>query len=402
MVVAGVAVGIAGSLLTLLLHLVQQVAYGYTGETFLIGVEHADPLTRVIAPTVGMGLCGLAWMWLRTRPLPDVKDASDERPRRLPLGRSTLDAALQIVAVGSGASIGREGAPRQVGGALASAISSLLGAPTGLRRRLVVAGAGAGLAVVYNVPLSGVLFGAEVLAGGFGPAGLAVSIGVCGLAVLVSWPLLGTAPTYAYPATDVGAAAVVWAVVAAPLCAGLGWLFSAIMRRFARVRPQPGWRLPVAAALGGLTIGVAAIWWPSLPGNGKGIVQLALAGGGSLLTFAVLILLKPLATGITYGSGVTGGFLTPALGTGAALGAAVALVGDASGQAWSVAAFALIGAVGVLAVTQRAPWFAAVFGWELAHPPLVVLVLLLVVALGSAWLAGRLPGGAALRPRSPR
>ncbi len=401
-VAAGLAVGVAGSLLTLLLHLVQQLAYGYSGETFLIGVEHADPLTRVVAPVVGMGLCGLAWMRLRTRPLPDVLDGCGERPKRLPVGRSSLDAMLQIIAVGSGASIGREGAPRQVGGALASGISSLLGVRTGLRRRLVVAGAGAGLAVVYNVPLSGVLFGAEVLAGGFGPGGLAVSLGVCVLAVVVSWPVLGTAPTYSYPGVAVDAPAVVWALLAAPLCAGLGWLFSSIMRRFARVRPRPGWRLPVATALAGLFVGVAAIWLPSLPGNGKGIVQLALAGGGSLLTFGVLILFKPLATGVTFGSGVTGGFLTPALGAGAALGATIALAGAAAGQGWSVAEFALIGAVGVLAVTQRAPWFAAVFGWELAHPPILMLVLLLVVAHGSAWLGRRLPDGVLRRTESPQ
>jgi H+/Cl- antiporter ClcA len=389
-IVVGLSVGAAATLVALLLHLVQHVAYGYVEGTFLIGVEQADPLRRLIAPTVGVGLSGLGWMWLRRRPLPEVGDACGPRPQRLPLGRTTLDAILQIVAVGSGASIGREGAPRQVGAALASTLSSLLAARTDLRRRLVIAGAGAGLAVVYNVPLSGVVFGAEVLAGGFGLSGLAISVPVCALAVGVSWLALGAAPTYLYPEAALTWPTLVWAVIAAPLCAVVGSLFDALMRRCQGFRPGPGWALPVAAALGGLAVGVASLWLPSLPGNGKGIVQLALDGGGSLLVFAVLLAAKPLATGITYGSGVTGGFLTPALGTGAALGAAVALAGEWAGQAWPVPVFALIGAVGVLAATQRAPWFAAVFGWELARPPILVLGLLLVVAWGAVPVARRL------------
>lgn len=386
----GLSVGVAASLVALLLHLVQHLAYGYADDTFLYGVEQSDALRRLLAPTVGIGLTGLGWMWLRRRPLPEVGDACAPRPRRLPLGRTVLDAALQIVAVGSGASIGREGAPRQVGAALASTLSSMLAARTDLRRRLVVAGAGAGLAVVYNVPLSGVVFGAEVLAGGFGLGGLLISIPVCVLAVAVSWLVLGTGSTYVYPDAGLTLPTLVWAVVAVPLCAVVGSLFDAFMRWCRRFRPGPGWSLPVAAALGGLAVGLASVWLPSLPGNGKGIVQLALGGGGSLLVFAVLVTAKPVATGITYGSGVTGGFLTPALGTGAALGATVAMIGDSSGQAWSVPAFALIGAVGVLAAMQRAPWFAAVFGWELARPPVLMLVLLVVVAWGAAPLARQL------------
>lgn len=389
-IVVGLSVGVAATLVTLLLHLVQHIAYGYAEDTFLIGVERADSLRRLIAPTVGIGLCGLGWMWLRRYPLPQVGDACGPRPRRLPLVRTSVDAGLQIIAVGSGASIGREGAPRQIGGALASTFSSLLGAGTDLRRRLVIAGAGAGLAVVYNVPLSGVVFGAEVLAGGFGLGGLAISVPICGLAVAVSWLALGTAPTYLYPETALAWPVLVWAVIAAPLCAVVGSLFDTFMRWCERFRPTADWSLPVAAAVGGLAVGLASVWLPSLPGNGKGIVQLALGGGGSLLVFAVLLAVKPVATGITYGSGVTGGFLTPALGTGAALGAAVAMVGDSAGQAWSVAAFALIGAVGVLAAMQRAPWFAAVFGWELARPPILMLAVLLVVAWGAAPIARRL------------
>lgn len=391
-VAAGVAVGISGTLLTLLLHAVQHVAFGYSEGSFLDGTEQSGRLVRVLAPGVGGLLCGLGWMVLRRRPIPKVEDGAAPRPRRLPAGLLSLDAVLQVVAVGTGSSIGREGAPRQVGGALSSVVSTLTGLPVELRRRLVVAGTGAGLAVVYNVPLSGVVFAAEVLAGGFGWFALLISSAVCGIAVAVSWPVLGTAATYAYPDASVDLPIWWWAVLGAPLAAVLGRLFDLMLRRAGRLRPRPGWQLPLWAGLGGLVVGALAVWWPSLLGNGKGIVQLALGGSTALVGFAALILLKPLATSVSYGTGITGGFLTPALGTGAALGAAVALAGAAAGQRWPVAGFALVGAVGVLSARQGTPWFAAVFGWELAHPPVLMALPLLVAAWGAVLVVRLLPG----------
>jgi H+/Cl- antiporter ClcA len=44
---------------------------------------------------------------------------------------------------------------------------------------------------------------------------------------------------------------------------------------------------------------------------------------------------------------------------------------------------ALTCAAGVLAITQRAPAFAALFVWELAHPPIWLLLVFAVAAYAS-------------------
>jgi H+/Cl- antiporter ClcA len=43
----------------------------------------------------------------------------------------------------------------------------------------------------------------------------------------------------------------------------------------------------------------------------------------------------------------------------------------------------LAGSAGVLAITQRAPLWAAMFVWELARPPLWLLLVFLVAALST-------------------
>ena len=76
--------------------------------------------------------------------------------------------------------------------------------------------------------------------------------------------------------------------------------------------------------------------------------------------------------------------LTPALAVGAAAGTLFVLIIDAvAGTHFHVPAISMAGAAGVLAVTQRAPVWAAIFVWELARPPLWLLLVFLVAALGA-------------------
>ncbi|MBZ1507669.1 chloride channel protein, partial [Leuconostoc mesenteroides] len=90
---------------------------------------------------------------------------------------------------------------------------------------------------------------------------------------------------------------------------------------------------------------------------------------------AAILLLKPLLTAIFLRAGAVGGMLTPSLATGAALGSVIALsINTWTEHTVSIAAVSLTCAAGVLAVTQRAPIWAALFVWELARPPYWVLL----------------------------
>jgi H+/Cl- antiporter ClcA len=108
------------------------------------------------------------------------------------------------------------------------------------------------------------------------------------------------------------------------------------------------------------------------------------------------LLLKPVLTAVFLRAGATGGLLTPALATGAAAGTLFVLtINAAAGTHFHVQAVSLAGAAGVLAVTQRTPFWAAIFVWELARPPIWLLLVFLIAALGSygiAQLVDRDPG----------
>jgi H+/Cl- antiporter ClcA len=61
----------------------------------------------------------------------------------------------------------------------------------------------------------------------------------------------------------------------------------------------------------------------------------------------------------------------------------VLIINAVAGTQYHVPAVSMAGAAGVLAITQRAPFWAAIFVWELARPPLWLLLVFLVAALSA-------------------
>ena len=68
-----------------------------------------------------------------------------------------------VVTLAFGGSVGKEGPCAQIGAAIASLFADLLRLSDEDRRRLVICGIGGGFAAVFGTPISGALFGIEVL-----------------------------------------------------------------------------------------------------------------------------------------------------------------------------------------------------------------------------------------------
>src|ERR1700720_2527715 len=173
-VAIGVASGLGGMALALLLRLVQHIAYGHGLHTiggkvsFLQEVTAASDLRRFLALCSCGAVAGIGW-WLLYRfgtPLVSIRQAV-QKGERMPFWASLTHAILQIVTVGLGSPLGREVAPRELGAALATKLCARANLTPECTRIMIACGAGAGLAAVYNVPLGGTLFTLEVLLGTF-------------------------------------------------------------------------------------------------------------------------------------------------------------------------------------------------------------------------------------------
>jgi H+/Cl- antiporter ClcA len=384
-IIVGLLAGVAGLATTTLLRSIEHLTYHYTFGSLLEGVAASSPIRRAVGPMIGGGLAGLGWWILRSRtevaPLAAAV-AHRERIRLLPF---SFDAALQVLVVGSGASLGREVAPRQFAVALGNLATGWLKRLTDREREILLAcAAGAGLGAVYAVPLGGALFTLRIMLKSWHPRAVGAALITSSLAVAVSSLATHDQPNLHWPNPDVSYRLIAYALALAPLTLVVGLVFNGIMGWAGQREPPRSWLLIPSIAGAGLLVGVCSHWYPELPGNGRSILNIILGAGMTLKTAAPVLVLKLLVTAMFLRAGARGGLFTPALATGAAAGTLFVLTINAiAGTQFHVPAIALAGAAGVLAITQRAPLWAAIFVWELARPPLWLLLVFLVAALST-------------------
>ncbi|MFZ0835730.1 MAG: chloride channel protein [Mycobacterium sp.] len=381
--VTGVLSGVAGGFTTLVVKTIEHLVYGFTQGPLLTGVKDAPVERRLLGPAIGCALAGVGWWFLRRRAtIPNLTEQIREG-RPFAHGPMGVDALLQVLAVGSGASLGREQAPRLFAASFTELWIRYGSIPPEHRRILLGCAAGAGLAAVYNVPAAGVLFALGIVLRSRQPLAVLVAVATSCIATVTVWPITHGAPTFLWPDTHFTWRAFLFAITAMPLAALVGTGFNGLMARAKSNAAPKSWTIIPAIGLAALVTGTVSIWMPQMPGNGKSIVLESLAGGDTLVAVTIAMFLKPVLTALFIRAGAVGGMLTPALSTGVATGAFVALAVNRLGGEASVPTLALIGGAAVLAITQHAPVFAAVFTAELTHPPAEVWVMLLFAAVGA-------------------
>jgi chloride channel protein, CIC family len=384
----GVGAGFGAAILTWLLFLVQHLAW--PGPHLLDAARQADAW-RHMGILLGAGvLTGIGQVVLRKLSSGnsiDLTEAITNFAGRLPALRTLGSATLSVVVVGMGASLGREGAPKQAGAVIANALSDSMSLSDEQRRLLVACGAGAGMAAAYGVPLGGALFAVEVLRGVLAlrlilPALLA-SAAAAGIAW---WTALPNEPTYVIPSYSLSMSVIGWSIIAGPIAGAVSVGFIRLIAWADRNKPSGVLRLiaPVVA-LGSL--GAVSIVFPELLGNGKDIAELAFTNQVAPLMLGALFVLKPLATVICLGSGVPGGLFTPSLATGALLGGALGVAWSSIWPGAPPGLCAIVGSAAVLAATTHGPISSIVLVMELTGrdrsfilPMIIAVVLATVVA----------------------
>lgn len=373
-VAVGIASGLGGMGLGLLLKVVQHITYGYSlhtivgGESFLHGVSAASGLRRFVALCVCGLVAGVGW-WLLYRfgrPLVSVSRALKENRPDMPFLGTTVHALLQIGTVGLGSPLGREGAPRELGAVMAQLLSQSVGLSLESTRIMIACGAGAGLAAVYNVPLGGTLFTLEVLLGTFSASALLPALATSVIATVVAWVGLGTGPQYLVPPFALSTSLVVWSIVMGPVFGLAAYLFVRVTQ-VARAHTAGGWHRLAWCAVVFPAIGLLAIRFPQLLGNGKGIVQAGFENDISLGLATTLFFLRLIIVMGALRAGAAGGLLTPGLSIGGLLGIVLGSFWNSAWPAGSLGVFAIVGAATFLASSMRMPLTAIVLTLELTH-----------------------------------
>ena len=356
---------------------------------------HIVPWLLVLVPTVG----GLASGTLVNLFAPEAEGhGTDAVIEAYHNNRGLIRARVPLVkmfasaiTLGTGGSGGREGPIAQIGAGFGSILATKLKLSNAERRMLVTAGIGAGIGAIFRAPLAGAIFAIEVLyrdpdfeAEGLIPAFISTTMAYCiyGLVYTLAFgqdtfdPLFAVSPGLSF---DRPAQLLPLAVLAMGM-AGASMLhcksFESITQLFHRM-PIPKWLKPAIGAMGTGLVALAIYLLAgqlqlgddfanrglSVLSSGYGFLQEILSPQNAVpLTIGLLLVVglgKILTTGLTIGSGGSGGVFGPSMVIGGSLGAVMGLLMN---QAMpnlvpqqDVVIFAILGMAGFFAAAANTP-----------------------------------------------
>lgn len=355
-----------------------------TTDGMVDSFRELTPVQRVGIPVIGGVLAGLVLLFgKRLHPgesSTDYMEAILIGRGELPVRASLVKSTAAMFSIASGGSIGREGPLVQLAAVAASLIGKWRKFSAPQLRLLIACGAAAGIASAYNAPIAGSFFVAEIILGTIAMESLG-PLAVSAVAATLTIRAISDAHTlYRVPEFTLHSLWEIGPFVALGIIAGtVAPFFLRSLRKVEIWFTATKLPLPLRLALGGLIVGVLAIWVPEVCGNGYSVVVSILNGQVVWTTLLLVLLCKWMATAASFGSGAPGGVFTPTLFMGASLGY---LFGFAVNSVWPQGAadpqaFALVGMGALLAAASHAPVMAIILLFEMTLSYDIILPLML-------------------------
>lgn len=306
-------------------------------------------------------------------------------------------ALASAISIGTGGSVGREGPIIQIGSAFASTLSGLFTIPPRQRVVLVSAGAAAGIAATFNAPIGGLAFAMELLLVSISARTVSLVALATVTACYIGRLYDGIAPSFPIEELVTWQQSHVSDLYLLLLCVPLGILIGVSATlfihsiywfedKFAAGIKNTYLRHALGMAMLGIIIYLLMRYTGHYYVAGVGystVIEIL----SNLLTSPGLLLLlfaaKLLATGLTLGSGASGGIFSPSLFLGATLGAAFGQVvsGLFPEADLPPVAFAVAGMAAMVSGTTGAVITAIAMTFEQTRNYAVILPIIITVAL---------------------
>jgi chloride channel protein, CIC family len=309
------------------------------------------------------------------------------RPR-VPLVKIVASA----LTLGTGGSGGREGPIAQIGAGFGSFLGTVLRLRPVERRTLMAAGMGAGVAAIFRAPLAGALFAAEVLYRSpdfesevIIPAGLASVAAYCTFGIKFGWAPLFTIPEdVRHMLTFNSPLRLLSYLILALLMVVLAMLYTRTF--YGLTHLFHSWKIPrhFKPAVGAFASGLLGLALYYLVGRDQRVLAVLSFGYGSLqeamtlpaehqaslwlaLVLALIALGKILTTGLTIGSGGSGGVFGPSMVIGGCGGGALGILLHWV-RPWLAphpGSFVIVGMAGFFAAAAKTPFSTMVIVSEM-------------------------------------
>jgi CIC family chloride channel protein len=336
---------------------------------------------RVLTPVIGAAFSG----YLLYRFFPDARGSG------IPQAKFALfinDGYISLrtvcgkflccsISLASGIALGREGPSVQIGAGIASDLGRRFGLSKANLRAVLPMGCAAALAAAFNTPIAAVLFSLEEIMGDLHAPVLGSVVISSATSWMVLHLILGDQALFHVPAYHLVDPREFLIYAALGIAGGLGSVVFVKLLLYLRLlfRKLPRATVWVQPAIGGLVVGLMALYRPEVMGVGYDYVERVLGGDLALQTVTMLIVLKIIATATCYSSGNAGGIFGPALFIGAMIGGALGSVAHHMFPAITAGpgAYALVGMGAAFAGIIRTPLTSVLMIFELTRDYTIIV-----------------------------
>ncbi|MEO7020282.1 MAG: chloride channel protein [Ktedonobacteraceae bacterium] len=329
-----IVIGVIGAFVALvllrLIGLITNLSFYGRWDTSLVspGDNHLG-IFVIFVPIIGSLLVGLIARYgserIRGHGIPEALEAILMNGSRVEPKVAVLKPIASAIAIGTGGPFGAEGPIIMTAGAFGSMIAQYFHLTNAERKTLLVAGAAAGMAAIFNTPIAAVLLAVELMLFEWKPRSLIPVALACVAATLVRsyLPGLGPGALFATPLQE-----PVWGFVPLAACIFAGVLAGvlAILLTISIYASEDIFhKLPIHwmwwPLIGGVVIGIGGIIYPPALGVGYDLIHQLVLGHFTMQMILGLLIVKSLIWSISLSSGTSGGVLAPIMLVGGALGA---------------------------------------------------------------------------------
>ena len=270
---------------------------------------------------------------------------------------------ISAVSIGAGASVGRYGPAVHMGAAAGSGVGSLFKLEEQEKLTLACAGIAAAIAASFTAPLAAVIFVQEVVLRQwrlyqFIPVAAAA---VAGSELAQYLGVNFSIPSGAIP-DNVDAYEFIFFGIVGLACGAVAIAFNHALPRGVALGAKIKIDSRLKPALGGLVLAALGFYFPEILGLGGYETQQAIAGNVALQLCLILLVLKFVATIVSFSFGFNGGVFGPSLFMGAMLGAAVGIIVEQSGITISSISLYAIAGMGAMVAGVIGAVMAAIIG----------------------------------------
>lgn len=391
-VIIGLAVGLSAVIIKNLVHLIRV----YLESAFV----SKNGWIYIILPIIGISLTVIFVKYINRRPvrhgIPGVLYSISKNKghiNRHNLYSSILTSALTV---GFGGSVGLEGPTVATGGAIGSQIGQLLKLNYKQITLLLGCACAGAMASIFKAPIAAIVFALEVIMLDLTMAAIVPLLISSATAALTGYLFWGQNVLYAFDVHEQFELNQVFYYLIFGAFTGLTAAYFTRVYMFTTNLFTKINNVFYQLLIGGVILGFLVFLFPSLYGEGYEVINDSLKGDYNFLfhntiyenlsdsllitgiAFLLIVMLKVVATSITFGAGGVGGIFAPTLFTGAIAGLFFSYILRYLGVDISPNNFALVGMAGMISAVIHAP-LTAIFliaeitgGYELFMPLMLV------------------------------